>query len=237
MKIQRDVTPIKGSTVNPSKTFIYLASSSKDGLLLVDQNQTSNPKNYRNSIANTTNNLSLSHRTNNSLTKKLPKNVNEYRHIIDTVLSRDSDVEWVLSLKSYMKFGEYSPLRERPIQQPPFYDEDFQRYKTKVDEDLSSKKLNKLRLMGNSRDFEHVMNNRLNMPANPSQLGFDSTLRKFTPFESTHGPNVEWKTLAKSPKKNLLDKYLPPLKASSLKNLSKMGEYVCRPYATKLNVK
>ena len=168
--------------------------------------------------------------------KKLPKNVNEYRHIIDNILSRDSDVEWVLGLKAPSKPIEYSPLRERTLNQPNFYSEDFERYKDKIEKDNKVREANKLRLKGNTSDFNHIINNRLNMPANPSQIGFDTTLRKFTPFENTYGPNVEWKTLAMSPKKTLLDKYLAPLKSSSMFNLNKLKDHVCRPLETKFNV-
>jgi hypothetical protein len=106
-----------------------------------------------------------------------------------------------------------------------------------VIEENKIKKKDKLRLIGNSGELEHLINKRLHMPANPTQIGFDATLRKFTHFENTHGPSAEWKTLAMSPKKTLLDKYLPPLKPSSLYNLSKLKTHVCKPLEFKYNVK
>src|SRR5690606_37591306 len=35
--------------------------------------------------------------------EKFPKNINEYRHIIDTLQVKDKDLEWVLDLRTYTK--------------------------------------------------------------------------------------------------------------------------------------
>lgn len=172
-----------------------------------------------------------------TIIKRLPKNVNEYRHIIDTFQSRDSDVEWILGLKTYNKGGPYFGVKDVTLSQPEFYNADFQKYKTSVELEAQEKKANTLKLSGNSRDFEHVIKARLNMPANPGQIGFDSTLRQFEPYENIHGPKAPWKTLAISPKKNLLNKYLPPVKASSYRNLTRIDKFVSRPYIQKEDVK
>lgn len=127
-------------------------------------------------------------------------------------------------------------MKDGTISQPNFYSEDLEKYKIKVEKEEQEKRQNTLRLTGNTREIEHLIKSRLSMPANPSQVGFDSTLRQFEPYEKIHGPNVVWKTLAMSPKKNLLNRYLPPLRSSSIKNIEKIEKFVCRPYQQKVNV-
>jgi hypothetical protein len=163
--------------------------------------------------------------------KHLPKNVNTYRHIIDTMQSRDSDVEWILELRAYQNKLHYHTSKDLGEFKPSFYNDDLGKYREKVQKEKKDNKNNTLRLTGNSSDIDHVINRRLNMPANPCQVGFDSTLRHFAPFDKIYGPNIPWKTLAMSPKKNLLSKHLPPMKLSSQLNVKYLSihKVISRP--------
>ena len=67
---------------------------------------------------------------------------------------------------------------------------------------------------------------KVGMPSNPTQLGYDSTLRSF----DSNFNNGPWKTVALSPKKNLFSTFLPPMCRSSIENLEKVENYVTRPF-------
>lgn len=161
--------------------------------------------------------------------KHLPKNVNTYRHIIDTMQSRDSDVEWILELRAYEKKGHYETLKESQGVHPNVYQRSLDDYRHKVEQDHFEKKKNPLLLKGNSQYFEHLMKGRIGMQANPTQLGFDSTLRSFNSVKIPF-MNAPWKSVNLSPKKNLFNTYLPPMKKQSKENLEKLGDLALRPY-------
>lgn len=161
--------------------------------------------------------------------KHLPKNVNEYRHIIDSMPSRDSDVEWVLELRAYDHKRNYESLKKSVGSHPDIYRKSFDEYRNKVLKDIKIKKDDNLLLKGNSRDFEHLFNKRTGMAANPAQLGFDSTLRSFDNKRPTF-QNEQWKTISISQEKNLLSTYLPPMVKISKYNLEKLKTYISRPY-------
>lgn len=167
----------------------------------------------------------------------LPKNVNEYKQIIDTFLCRDSDVEWIFDLRGYQKNHKFVNLKNTSMNQPSFYHDDFMKYKKKVDKEKKEKENNLLHMKGNISPVEHLLTKRLNLPANPSQFNFDGTLRKFESFEKVTGPPSLWKSLNLNPKKTLLDTFLPPLTKNSQRNLSNINKYVSRPYEIVREVK
>jgi hypothetical protein len=109
---------------------------------------------------------------------------------------------------------------------PDVYNKSFEYYKSKVEREIKEKKENILRLKGNSREIEHLISKKVGMPSNPTQLGFDSTLRSF----DSNFNNGPWKTVALSPKKNLFSTFLPPMCRSSIENLEKVENYVTRPF-------
>ena len=146
-------------------------------------------------------------------------------------------MEWIFELRGYSKKKEYLSLKNTTINEPHFYNEDYQKYKKKVEEGIKDKSTNSLRLKGNTRDFEHLLKKRLQIPANPTQIGFDSTLREFTQFKTVHGPpNSNWKNLNISSKKNLLNTLLPPVTGNSIKNITHLNKYVSRPYVPVIDV-
>jgi hypothetical protein len=168
--------------------------------------------------------------SSNKINKKhLPKNVNEYRHIIDSMPSSHSDVEWVLELRAYNNKRNFESLKQSSGSHPDIYKKSFEDYRSKVIKDLRDKSENTLRLKGNSREFEHVINKRIGMAANPTQLGFDSTLRSFDDGKSTL-QTAAWKTIAIPKGKTLLSTYLPPMIKISKENLDRMQNLINRPY-------
>lgn len=160
----------------------------------------------------------------------LPKNINEYRYMIEKYQIRDTDIEWIFELRGYGKKSNFKSLKNVSINQPSFYHDDFEKYKKKVERELKEKSENPLKFKGNTAEYEHLLLKRLNLPANPTQFGFDSTLRHFNTFKSVHGPDAPWKTLNINEKKDLLNTYLPPVTKNSIKNVQTIGKYVSRPY-------
>jgi hypothetical protein len=187
-----------------------------------DETDTKNENNHQNQYKKSNN--------------RLPKNLNEYRQIIDTLLSRDSDVEWIFDLRGYQKKKNFMNLKTTSINQPSFYNDDFDKYKKKVEKEMQERKNNTLYVKGNIGTIEHLVTKRLNFPPNNSQIGFDGTLRQFQKFETIHGPPATWKSLNISPKKTLLDTFLPPLTKNSIRNLGNINKYVSRPYESSREV-
>lgn len=121
-------------------------------------------------------------------------------------------------------------LKNTSINQPSFYQDDFDKHRKKVEKDLKERKNNPLGVKGNIGSIEHLITKRLNLPANKAQVGFDGTLRKFEKFETVSGPPALWKSLNLNTKKTLLDTYLPPTTKNSVRNLQNINKYVSRPY-------
>ena len=84
-------------------------------------------------------------------------------------------------------------------------------------------------MKGNTGELEHLMNKRIGMAANPTQLGFDSTLRSFDEGKSSI-KSSDWKNIALPKGKTLLSTYLPPVIKISKDNLEKINNLISRPY-------
>lgn len=160
----------------------------------------------------------------------LPKNINEYRYMIENFHIRDTDIDWIFELRGYAKKNNFKSLKNVSVNQPSFYHDDFEKYRKKVERELKEKSENKLRLKGNTGEYEHLLLKRLNLPANPTQFGFDSTLRNYEQFKNVQGPGSPWKTLNIHTNKDLLNTYLPPVTKNSIKNIQQINKYVSRPY-------
>ena len=128
-------------------------------------------------------------------------------------------------------------LKNTSINQPSFYQDDYDKYRKKVEKEIKQKKDNPLKVLGNIGEIEHLVSKRLDLPANPSQFGFDGTLRKFQQFETVNGPGVSWKSLNINKKKDLLNTFLPPVTKNSIRNLANINKYVSRPYEAIRDIK
>jgi hypothetical protein len=189
-------------------------------------------KNKKNSIIS--NNLKSTEKKHNNqdlgdlVYKNLPKNVNEYRHILDNIESRESDVKWILQLRAYKAKKTFLSLKDSEGVKPQLYTNGLEDYRDKVLREIKERKENEMLLKGNSRDFEHLMTRRVGEQSNPCQLGFDSTLRK-SYKNKTGFENIPWRSIAFSPKKSLLSLYLPALSKNSIENLEKIKKFVSHP--------
>jgi hypothetical protein len=166
----------------------------------------------------------------NSFTQKrgVPKNVNQYRHIIDT-MHRDSDVEWIIELRSYRNMPPRYKTNIHTFP-PKFYDKDFEDYRQKTKKDISEKQKNPFTLKRNLGEYEHLID-KVGIPANSIQFGFDSTLRTLmTRNKYSFFNDNAWRPLNISPKKDLLNTVLAPVSKSGIDSVNKISNYVIRPY-------
>lgn len=206
----RSISPKKIKNLNESRNSLSPESKILKTLMKIDDNKKTIDR-------------------DNNITQRrgVPKNVNQYRHIIDT-MHRDSDVEWIIELRSYRNLPSIS--KHTNTYPPKFYEKDFLDYKQKTNKDLLDKSNNPFTLKRNLGDYEHLIR-KVGMPANSIQFGFDSTLRTLKRKEKYAFFNDNaWKCLNISPKKDLLNTVLAPTTRLGIENVKNISDYVARPY-------
>lgn len=203
-------SPQKNKYLDESKISLSPESKALKNMMKIDDNKKTNEKEV------------------NIKRRKVPKNVNQYRHIIET-MNRDSDVEWIIELRSHLKMPQVYKHTIHTFP-PKFYDQDFQEYKNKTAKDILEKNKNPHTLKRNLGEYEHLIN-KIGMPANSIQFGFDSTLRTLKEKDKYSFFNENpWKPLNMSPKKDILNTVLAPTSRQGIENLKKISDYVIRPY-------
>lgn len=171
---------------------------------------------------------------NKELPLRFPKNINEYRHIIDTLHISGDEVGWVLDLRTNRNKIKYEPFKGHHTQ-PHFYEKDFNKYKEKVEkEQIEKRKISSAR--GNLVEVNHLFKERLGGTANSSQFSFESTLRSFNLFPSIRGPSAPWRNLPNTEKPRIFSSYLPPMRPDSSRNIQKMEDLTIRPYISVYDV-
>lgn len=108
----------------------------------------------------------------NFITNKIPKNVNEYQHLI-SIGSKEDTINWMINLRqSNPEFKQPTSQRE-----PSFYLKDLENYSNRVSK---SKNLNMADpIKTNIGGLNHLFKNRPGEKANLSQQMFETSLRKF----------------------------------------------------------
>ena len=154
------------------------------------------------------NNLTLNTKPQNP--DKFPKNVNEFRHIMDDVNCCRADIEFMLELRRPKKF--LSKDKNSTLGEPQFYQDDLTKYKNKTIRKLDERKL----LQTNIGTFRQIFSNRARYAINNSVYRYEVGLR---PWNSTTIPK----------ERSLLDKLLPPVLQPSKEVFSKFENKVGRP--------
>ena len=149
---------------------------------------------------------------------KIPKNVNDYRHIIDYIYTKASDFEWILDLRNYKPINHIESSIA-PVG-PSCYDTGLELYKKR-----NTYGENKRYLKTNIAQYSHIIDNPAGMPANQCILSYETSIRN---DEEKKG-YPKWKSTICSSKKNLFDCYLPPILKQSKDNIDKLGDMVARP--------
>ena len=164
---------------------------------------------------------------------KIPKNVNEYKHLLETRYLAQGDLDWTLDLRLYDKqLKPISTYRELKTISPSFYDADLKKFrKTKS---KNSKIIEPLTLRDNPFSLSHLVKGNANL-INESMLNFETTLRCFglPKGVKTVTHKNQWKNFPFN-KVTITNenKILPPLRDKEKANLRKIDKYVLRNYIT-----
>lgn len=166
---------------------------------------------------------------------KFPKNVNEFRHIMDDINCCRADIEFMLELRRPKKFQ--SKDKSSSIGEPPFYRDDLTKYKTRFIPKLEEKKL----LQTNIGIFRQIFSNRAHYAINNSTYRYEVGLRtepsrliksvgKVEDNKKNLTRNTNpWNSTTIPPQKTLLDKLLPPLLPPSKELFAKYDNKIGRP--------
>ena len=152
----------------------------------------------------------------------VPKDVNQFRHMIEKYYIRESDLEWMLRLRSYKQLRKRLPLSS--LNPPDFYSDDLSKYRIRTETDRQA---NKKYLKTNFAEFRHVISHR---QSNNTLAKYETTLRSVDDINKSNNNKLPWKTSNLSIKQTLLDTYLPPVLNCSKANLDKLKEEVSRPF-------
>lgn len=150
----------------------------------------------------------------------VPKDVNKFRHMIEQYYIRESDLEWMLKLRSYQKHMR-NKSQSQTISPPNFYEDDFTKFRVKTETENNK---NRKYLKINFAKYKHVMRHKFTSNA---LAQYEATLRSTEMNSRNH--KQPWRIENISVKKTLFDTYLPPILNSSKVNLDKIKNEVSRP--------
>ena len=173
---------------------------------------------------------------------EIPKNVNDYRHILSNS-GAEKAISWMINLRNPTM--NVNTLKEG--KNPSFYYNDLDKYKTRKLVKNNKECLQEIQ-SGNSGGFVHLLQDRPGEKVNGSQLNFETSLRFIKRINNTYtnkSPNKSnnkytdfivpnfnyWNTKKKYPD------ILPPLMNTSLTHLQKMTNKkinVTRPFDLKV---
>ena len=173
-------------------------------------------------------------------TNRFPKNVNEFRHIMDDVNCCVPDIEYMLQLRRHKKMAN---LKNVPANSPSFYDEDLNKYKTKLAKRYDDKQL----LQTNIGNFRQLFGDRTRYAINNIQYKFEVTLRRealknqksINKDNDTNNQNSKEKIIKKNKfrwdpttiprSKSLFDTILPPVLSRSKEIFGRLEDKIGRP--------
>lgn len=159
----------------------------------------------------------------------IPKNINEYKHLIDETRLVKSDIDWTLGLRSKEPpMKRYIPFDISSSSPPSFYDEDAIKYKQKARKPNN----NPFYKTDNGFKLYHLIQDKARKGFNFDMLMFETTLRNFKLKDGSKSVHhlQKWHNLPYDPKGSF-HKFLPPLSQNNKDNLMKINKYVTRPYA------
>ena len=179
------------------------------------------------------NNIALNTKPRNP--DKFPKNVNEFRHIMDDVNCCRADIEFMLELRRQKKF--LSKDKNATIGEPQFYQDDLNKYKNKNQKKWEEKKL----LQTNIGTFRQIFSNRAKYAINNSTYRYEVGLRtepnkisksvgKKDDDKKVSSRNANpWNSTTIPKERSLLDKLLPPVLQRSKDLFAKYDNKIGRP--------
>ena len=167
---------------------------------------------------------------------KFPKNVNEFRHIMDNVNCCRADIEFMLDLRRPRKF--LSKDKSSTLGEPQFYQEDLNKYRNKTMKKPDEKRL----LQTNIGIFRQIFSNRAKVAINNTTYRYEIGLRtepnkisksigKKEVEDKKVAPKqkIPWNSTTIPVEKSLFDTLLPPILQPSKEVFSKMENRISRP--------
>ena len=153
-----------------------------------------------------------------------PKNINEYKHLLNNYMFTQGDLDWTLDLRNEKKIDKIT--KEISLSPPSFYDKDLENFKKKKKITLNEPFLHN----ENPFQLNHLVHDNCNT-INSSQINFESTLRRNKPVKGAKiiKHSETWKNLAYSPISNL-SYFLPPVTSKSKENIQKINKYIVKEY-------
>ena len=169
---------------------------------------------------------------------QFPKNVNQFKHIIDDITCGVPDIEYMLQLRHYKKILNIE--KNIPGNSPSFYDDDFHKYKNKLTKKFSDSQL----LKTNIGRFRQLFSDRARYAINDTQYKFEVTLRtnsfSGTKNKTRNNDNKEkqnnfsknknpWDSTSIPRSKSLFDTMLPPVLNRSKEIFGRLDDRIGRP--------
>ena len=159
----------------------------------------------------------------------IPKNINEYKHLLANSQLVGGDLDWILDLRSPPSKYKFKTGNTQP-NPPSFYDDDLKKVKRRF-KSIHIDKSEPFLRTDNTFKLNHLVKNNVN-PIDLSILNYESSLRvnKFPKGYKSAKHSKKWEDIAYAPTEKDEDKFLPPLLEKSKENLAKINKYVLRDY-------
>ena len=147
--------------------------------------------------------------------KSLPKNVNEYKHLLKSNLIVGSDIEWVLDLREKNKIN-LDELKLKVDNPPYFYAEDSQKFIEKMKREEVEKMSNTMNCFNkikfnesqyfkersNKNNIDHLLRKRPDSVTDKNIIEFESSLRDYR--KKINDKEKQWVDVSDRPKSNFL---------------------------------
>lgn len=187
---------------------------------------------------------SISDNKENMLSKEngisMPKNVNQFRQLLNSPLMKETDIDWILRLRSYKRNVNAMQITSGMFP-PNFYEIDLAKYKKKIKHDRTLH--NTTNLKCNYVNYSHIIKHRNDNLCN-SQFLYETSLRNNVHHNSinSYSDKTPWRCLSISPNAShnkFFGTFLPPMLNSSKHNIRKLSDMISHPilHQPKTNVK
>lgn len=147
--------------------------------------------------------------------KSLPKNVNEYKHLLKSNLIVGSDIEWVLDLREKNKIN-LEELKSKASEPPKFYAVDSEKYIEKMKREEVEKMSNTMNCFNkikfnesqyfkersNKNTVDHLLRKRPDSVTDKNIIEFESSLRDYR--KKINDKEKQWVDVSDRPKSYFL---------------------------------
>lgn len=178
----------------------------------------------------------------NANPNSFPKNVNQFRHILEDIKCCGADIEFMLQLRRYKQIKN---LEKANLNEPSFYQDDLTKYRNRINLKPEEKKM----LQVNLGQYKYILSDRAKYAINSPTFKYEVRLRTeptylskiYTKIKSPDADgekkqkgssmlNIKrWDSTSIPPHKSLFNTLLPPILPQSKEVFSKNENRVGRP--------